>query len=126
MLGLTRMWRPAAQPEQELPSEIYISLVGSLFTDPRTLLVGAIGTISAVLITALKSAEPLLWLCAIAIAVTACVRAADMRIFGRQGQFAKDAKSHQEMGVPLRHRILRLCGPAGDMVSHSFCEELRP
>jgi diguanylate cyclase (GGDEF)-like protein len=93
MLRLTRMWRPAAQPEQELPSEIYISLVGSLFTDPRTLLVGAIGTISAVLITALKSAEPLLWLCAIAIAVTACVRAADMRIFGRQGQFAKDAKA---------------------------------
>lgn len=92
MLRAMRMWRPATQAKQELPSEIYISLVGSLFTDPRTLLVGAIGTISAALITALKSGEPLLWLCTAAITITACMRAADMRIFGRQGASAKDAK----------------------------------
>jgi diguanylate cyclase (GGDEF)-like protein len=92
MLRPMRMWRPGTQAKQELPSEIYISLVGSLFTDPRTLLVGAIGTISAVVITALKSGEPLLWLCSVAMVATACVRATDMRIFGRQGQLNNDAK----------------------------------
>jgi hypothetical protein len=92
MLRPMRMWRPATQAKQELPREIYISLVGSLFTDPRTLLVGAIGTISAAVITALKSGDPLLWLCTIALVITACVRATDMRIFGRQGQLHNDEK----------------------------------
>jgi diguanylate cyclase (GGDEF)-like protein len=92
MLRPMRMWRVASQPKRELPSEIYISLVGSLFTDPRNLLVGAIGTISAALITAVKSGEPLLWLCTMALVVTACVRATDMHIFGRQEQLGNDAK----------------------------------
>jgi diguanylate cyclase (GGDEF)-like protein len=92
MLRRMRMSGVASQPKQELPSEIYISLVGSLFTDPRTLLVGAIGTITAALITAVKSGEPLLWLCTIALVATACVRATDMHIFGRQEQLRNDAK----------------------------------
>jgi diguanylate cyclase (GGDEF)-like protein len=92
MLRPMRVQRVASQPKQELPSEVYISLVGSLFTDPRSLLVGAIGTISAALITAVKSGEPLLWLCTIALVVTACVRATDMHIFGRQEQLSNDAK----------------------------------
>jgi diguanylate cyclase (GGDEF)-like protein len=92
MLRPMRMRRVPIQPKQELPSEVYISLVGSLFTDPRALLVGAIGTISAALITAVKSGEPLLWLCTIALVVTACVRATDMHIFGRQEQRSNDAK----------------------------------
>ena len=86
------MWRPGTQTKQELPSEIYISLVGSLFTDPRTLLVGAIGTISAAVITALKSGDLLLWLCTIALIATAVMRATDMRVFGREGQVSSDAK----------------------------------
>ena len=92
MLRPMRMWRPRTQAKPELPSEIYISLVGSLFTDPRTLLVGAIGTISAAVITALKSGDLLLWLCTIALIATAVMRATDMRIFGRQGQVSSDAK----------------------------------
>jgi diguanylate cyclase (GGDEF)-like protein len=90
--GSMRIQRPATRANQELPSEIYISLVGSLFTDPRTLLVGAIGTIGAAVITALKSGERLLWVCALAMAVTACVRATDMFIFGQQGQLNNDVK----------------------------------
>jgi len=85
------MWRPIAEDKGELPSEIYVSLVGSLFSDPRTLLVGSIGTVSAALVTASKSGELLLWLCAAAIALTACIRAADMYVFGRQSQDAKNA-----------------------------------
>jgi diguanylate cyclase (GGDEF)-like protein len=92
MLRLMRMRRVASQRKQELPSEIYVSLVRSLFTDPRNLLVGAIGTFISALITAVKSGEPLLWLCTIALVVTACVRATDMHIFGRQEQLSNDAK----------------------------------
>jgi diguanylate cyclase (GGDEF)-like protein len=92
MLRPMRIWRPQTAAKQELPREIYISLVSSLFTDPRTLLVGAIGTISCALITAVKSGDLLLWLCTLALIATACVRATDMRIFGRQGQLNNDAK----------------------------------
>ena len=92
MLRPMRMRRVANQPKQELPSEVYISLVGSLFTDPRNLLVGAIGTFIAALITAVKSGEPLLWVCTIALVLTACVRATDMHIFGRQDRLSNDPK----------------------------------
>jgi diguanylate cyclase (GGDEF)-like protein len=92
MLRPMRMWRPGTQAKQELPSEIYISLVGSLFTDSRTLLVGAIGTISAAVITALKSGDLLLWLCTVALIATTCMRAMDMRVFAQQGQRSHDAK----------------------------------
>jgi len=86
------MRRVPSQPKQELPSEVYISLVGSLFTDPRNLLVGAIGTFIAALITAVKSGEPLLWVCTIALVLTACMRATDMHIFGRQDRLSNDPK----------------------------------
>jgi diguanylate cyclase (GGDEF)-like protein len=86
------MRRPAIRDKEELPSEIYVSLVSSLFSDPRTLLVGAIGTVSAALVTALKSGEPLLWLCAAAIAAISCVRAVDMYVFGRLGRDAKNPR----------------------------------
>jgi len=86
------MRRPAIRDQQELPSEIYVSLVSSLFSDPRTLLVGSIGTVGAALVTAVKSGEPLLWLCTIAIAATACVRAADMYVFGRQREKGENAR----------------------------------
>ena len=90
--GTMRIQRPVTRATEELPSDIYISLVGSLFADPRTLLVGAIGTISAAVITALKSGEPLLWVCALAMAVTACARATDMCIFGKQRQPNNDVE----------------------------------
>jgi diguanylate cyclase (GGDEF)-like protein len=93
MLRPMRLWRPDTEAKQELPSEIYVSLVSSLFTDPRTLLVGAIGTISSALITALKSGDLLLWLCTLALIATACVRATDMRVFGKQGPLNNDAKA---------------------------------
>src|SRR5690242_11951836 len=71
------------RPSQELPSEIYISLVGSLFSDSRTLLAGSVGSVVAAFVTAFKTGEPLLWLCTAGIALVACVRAIDMRAFAR-------------------------------------------
>jgi diguanylate cyclase (GGDEF)-like protein len=58
--------------------------VASLFSDPRTLLTGAFGTIVAAFVTAWKTSEQLLWICAIAMAIIACARAADMHIFAKR------------------------------------------
>src|SRR5205085_4107643 len=54
----------SAHPRQgrQLPPELYTSLVASLYGDPRTLLVGAAGSFGAALVTAWKSAEPLILL----------------------------------------------------------------
>jgi diguanylate cyclase (GGDEF)-like protein len=68
----------------DLPTDIYASLVASLFSDSRTLFVGAFGTTTAALITAWKANEPLLLVCALLIAAVACARGADMRAFARQ------------------------------------------
>jgi diguanylate cyclase (GGDEF)-like protein len=93
VLYLMQMWRSASGARREFPSEIYISLVTSLFSDPRTLLAGSIGSASAALITAVKSGELLIWLCTMAIALIACVRAADMREFKRQKPALDTAKA---------------------------------
>src|SRR5664279_960662 len=77
------IWQRIIQRRNDLPSEIYISLVGSLFSDPRTLLAGSVGTVVAALVTAVKTGEPLLWLCTVAIATVSCLRAIDMRAFAR-------------------------------------------
>jgi diguanylate cyclase (GGDEF)-like protein len=75
--------RPAA-PTSNLQADVYVSLVASLFSDPRTLLTGAFGTILAAFVTAWKTGEPLLWACAIAMMVIAGARAVDMVIFRKR------------------------------------------
>ncbi len=69
---------------QEPPAEIYISLVDSLFKDFRSLFVGSIAASITALITAWKTGEPALYLCSLAIAVVACLRALDVRAFDRR------------------------------------------
>ena len=75
---------------EELPDEIYISLVASLFSDPRTLIVGSLSTIGAGLITALKTGDPFFYGCALALACVAIARACDMRAFQRANQSGID------------------------------------
>ena len=67
--------------DRKLPTEIYTSLVASLFSDPRTLLVGALGSMAAALITAWKTGEPSLIICAVGIVAVSLARAADMQAF---------------------------------------------
>ena len=43
--------------DRKLPTEIYTSLVASLFSDPRTLVIGALGSITAALIIAWQTAD---------------------------------------------------------------------
>jgi diguanylate cyclase (GGDEF)-like protein len=74
---------PRASAEQELPSEIYVPLVDSLYEEGRTLLVGSIMVIGSVLTTYWKTGEALLLACASTLAVVACVRVLEMRAYAR-------------------------------------------
>ena len=72
---------PPSRSGDELPEEIYISLVTSLYSDPRTLILGALGTIAAAVTTAIKTEQPLFGCCALALALVTAGRAFDMRAF---------------------------------------------
>ena len=76
-----RSHRPALR--QELPAEIYVPLVDSLYQDGRTLFVGSIFVTASVAITYWKTGEPLLLACAVAIAVVACARGLVMHAYSR-------------------------------------------
>jgi diguanylate cyclase (GGDEF)-like protein len=74
--------------DRKLPTEIYTSLVASLFSDPRTLLVGALGSMASAVITAWKTGEPSLIICAIGIIGVSLARAADMQAFATRRETA--------------------------------------
>jgi diguanylate cyclase (GGDEF)-like protein len=67
--------------DRKLPTEIYTSLVASLFSDPRTFLIGALGSMASAVISAWKTGEPSLIVCAIGIILVSLARAADMQAF---------------------------------------------
>ena len=71
------------QPHEALPPEIYIPLVDSLFKEGRTLFVGTIVVAAAVFITYWKTGEILLFYCALAVILVACVRGLTMRAYFR-------------------------------------------
>lgn len=77
-----------ARDGKEVPDEIYISLVKSLFSDPRNLIMGSLGTIGACLVTAVKTGDPVFFVCTFALAFVAVARALDMRAF--QGRDAAE------------------------------------
>ena len=66
-----------------VPPEIHASLVDSLFQERRTLLVGSLAASFAVVLTAVKTGEPLLWAIAGIIVLFAAARNWDM------GRYAK-------------------------------------
>jgi diguanylate cyclase (GGDEF)-like protein len=70
--------------DRKLPTEIYTSLVASLFSDPRTLLVGGLGGVSAAILSAWRTGEPTIIVCAIGMVVVTLARAYDMHAFGRR------------------------------------------
>ena len=88
------IWDRLKKPRQgqPLPTEIYISLVDSLFSDFRTLFVGSIAASVTALITAWRTGEVLLYVCSFAIAVVACIRWLDVRAFYRRRQHLTSAE----------------------------------
>jgi uncharacterized membrane protein len=88
----------ASEPAQEksrVPAAIYVSLVDSLYGDSRSMMVGSIAVAGAVLLTAWKTAEPLLYLCAMAFVVVVVIRGWDIRRYRQQREritTVRDAK----------------------------------
>src|SRR5215475_13938207 len=81
---MTAAWRTTEAPEgQELPQEIYIPLVDSLFKEGRTLLVGFFMVVGSILVTFWKTGEPLLLACAAAFVLIAGMRAQEMRAYAQ-------------------------------------------
>src|SRR5687768_15327616 len=81
-----RLWQRST-PSRQLkapPTEIYISLVDSLFSDARSLFIGSIAASGTAFVSAWKTGEPLLYVCALAMALVACARAADMRAYAKR------------------------------------------
>ena len=72
---------PEALEGQELPPEIYIPLVDSLYKEGRTLLVGFFMVVGAMLVTFWKTGNPLLLGCAGAFILIAGIRAHEMRAY---------------------------------------------
>ncbi|MBV9430754.1 MAG: EAL domain-containing protein [Hyphomicrobiales bacterium] len=77
-------WADRLQRREVLPKEIYISLVGSLYQDERTLLFGSIGVAAAAVITAVWTDEAWLLLCAIAMPLIGYLRVLDVRRFNKR------------------------------------------
>jgi diguanylate cyclase (GGDEF)-like protein len=80
----SRFQRANAPQTQEVPAEIYLSIVNSLYGDLRSFTVGSVAISLAVLLTAWKSNELMLYLLALALTVVAGLRAVGMLAFYRE------------------------------------------
>ncbi|MBX6424337.1 MAG: EAL domain-containing protein [Variibacter sp.] len=81
---------------QELPADIYLPLVDSLFGDAKSLFIGSIATSAAVLLSAWKTGETLLVFCAVAMILVATARHLDMRFYAsRRSQIATTEEAHR-------------------------------
>ena len=69
--------------DERLPSDLYISLVDSLFDNFTSMLAGAICATIAAVLTAWKAGDPLLWASAFGILVVGIARALHMRTYAR-------------------------------------------
>jgi diguanylate cyclase (GGDEF)-like protein len=72
------------RPEQDLPEDVYVSLVDSLFVDSTSMLAGAVTTTAAASMTAWRTGLWWFWACAAALTLVALIRAWDMRLYARR------------------------------------------
>src|SRR5436190_5342480 len=98
--------------DRKLPTEIYTSLVASLFSDPRTLLVGGAGSVCAALISAWKTADPAITLCAAGIVLVTLARAYDMSAFGRQRAIGRQHDKAMTRAAAVRWELRYVIGAA--------------
>lgn len=82
MLAWSRLTRSRHSPE--VPAEISISVVDSLYADSRTFFTGSLAVSLAILLTAWKTDEPLLYFCMVAFALIALVRVIGIRAYFRE------------------------------------------
>ncbi len=72
-----------SRSKEELPAEIYVSLVDSLYHNSTSMLAGAFGAAITALLTAWKTEETVMWACAIALSLAGAARALDMCAYTR-------------------------------------------
>lgn len=76
--------------DQGLRDEVYISLVRSLYADPRTLIIGSSGTVLAAFLSAVMTGHPAFYVCAAILLCLTLIRAADVAQFKAAGQRMRD------------------------------------
>jgi len=91
-----------ARRQEELPPEIYITLVDSLYKDGRTLLAGTIFVTGSVFITYWKTGETLLLYCALAMIIVACARGLLVHAYLR----ARATITSAELARPWEYRYV--------------------
>jgi hypothetical protein len=69
-----KLQKRRVRPEQDLPEDVYVSLVDSLFVDSTSMLVGAICTTGAAAMTAWRTGLWWFWAVAAALTVVALIR----------------------------------------------------
>jgi diguanylate cyclase (GGDEF)-like protein len=69
--------------KESVPADIYIPIVDSLYGDSRSLFLGSLAVTLAVFLTAWRTNEPLLYVCALALAVVAVLRWLLVRAYRR-------------------------------------------
>jgi PAS domain-containing protein len=94
MLAWSRLTRSRHSPE--LPAEIYVSVVDSLYEDSRTFFIGALAVSLVIFMTAWKTDEPLLYLCTSAFTLIAVARAIGIRAYLHERQNVKTAESAEK------------------------------
>ena len=99
--------------EEELPLEIYVSLVDWLYANPFSLLSGAAGVSIAMLLTAWKTDFWMIWLCAAALALVSATRAADMWNYAastapRTHEVVRSWEVRYAVGAAIAHALLGL------------------
>ena len=99
--------------EEELPLEIYVSLVDWLYANPFSLLSGAAGVSIAMLLTAWKTDFWMIWLCAAALALVSAARAADMWNYAastapRTHEVVRSWEVRYAVGAAIAHALLGL------------------
>jgi diguanylate cyclase (GGDEF)-like protein len=97
--------------QEQVPAEIYVSLVDWLYKNSFSMLSGAVGASIAVLLTALKTEFWMLWLCAAAIGFIGALRAWDMHNYARltaprTPELMKKWEIRYAIGAGIHHLLL--------------------
>ncbi len=78
---------------RNLPDDVYVSFVSSLYEDPRSLLIGSVATIGTTIVAALRTGELLLFVCAVIMVLVCAARIADAWNFAKRLPSLRDAET---------------------------------
>ncbi|ABE41365.1 putative bifunctional diguanylate cyclase/phosphodiesterase [Rhodopseudomonas pseudopalustris] len=117
--------------EQKMSRSIYAALVDSLFQNPAPMFAGALSAAVAAVMTALKTGNHLLWICALLLIATGALRSIDMHNYQRRkGTLTPDDAQRWEMRYQIGAMlyaaalgfwcVIALIG-TDDPVAHMIC-----